>query len=394
MICTASLFRGQVKTGNSDVFVGLASIPSRRRSLEQVVSRLLPQCGQMGVYLNNWDEVPLFLRHPKITIARSQDHGDVRDNGKFFFLETSKLRYYASVDDDIEYPHDYIQQMKANQSRVGAGLVGVHATYYPAEIDSLLDNRVVVHFREAFDCFLPATLIGTGTTFLDRELVGLKFKDFGSPGMADVWLAVAAKKRGLSLWVVPRDENWLRPIPQPDRRADELDLYLEGKNDDSVQVQNLKNAGIKGSIPMILESIMRCPSVASGLSFKDADFLWSLTRRLGIERLRKRDRPLYTYALAKHKVVNLERKGYATFAGLAAEYSDWLVELVSRDEGSVIRDAWISDYVDQLSASAGEAYPNWFLSDRQQVAELFGRFVGHKDGYVARKSIEELGASQ
>jgi hypothetical protein len=366
-----------VKTSNNDVFIGLASIPSRRRSLEQVVAKLLPQCGQMGVYLNNWDDIPKFLRNSKITIARSQDHGDVRDNGKYFFLDSSKLRYYASVDDDIEYPFDYIQTMKAHQARVGAGLVGVHGTYYPAEITSLLENRVVAHFREAFDCFLPATLIGTGTTFLDRELVGLRYKEFGTPGMADVWLAVAAKKRGLTLWVVPRAAHWLKPIPQPERRPDELDLYLEGKNDDTVQVQTLKSAGIKGSIPAILESIMRCPSIAASLSIIDADYLWRLTRQVGIERLRKRDRALYTYALSRHKSVNLERKGQLEFMDLAEPYSDWLLELASRDEGGTIRDQWINGYLQSLTSLEQDSLPAWILKDRSKATDYFNWFVGH-----------------
>jgi hypothetical protein len=329
----------------------------------------------MGVYLNNWDEIPKFLKNPKITVAQSQDHGDVRDNGKYFFLDSSKLRYYASVDDDIEYPFDYIQTLKAHQARVGAGLVGVHGTYYPSEITSLLENRVVAHFREAFECFLPATLIGTGTTFLDRELVGLRYKEFGTPGMADVWLAVAAKKRGLTLWVVPRAANWLKPIPQPERRPDELDLYLEGKNDDTVQVQTLKSAGIKGSIPAILESIMRCPSIAASLSIIDADYLWRLTRRLDIQPLKKSDRALYTYSLARHKAVDLERKGHPELLSLSATYSEWLIELVNREQGSEIRDEWIENYVLELPDLNRLTATSWVKRDYERQKPIQDAFL-------------------
>ena len=83
-----SLVRG---TGQKDtVFVGLASIPSRVESLEKVINSLLGQADEIGVYLNNYEDVPAFLKHPRIRVARSQKHGDVRDNGKFFFVEKTK----------------------------------------------------------------------------------------------------------------------------------------------------------------------------------------------------------------------------------------------------------------------------------------------------------------
>lgn len=358
----------------SQVFIGLASIPQRRNSLEQVVRRLLPQCGQMGVYLNNWDEVPYFLRNPKISVVRSQDHGDARDNGKFFFVESSQLRYYASVDDDIEYPHDYIEKMLAHQSRVGAGLVGVHATYYPAELTSLLGDRFVAHFKEGFESLLPATLIGTGTALFDRFLVDLKYKEFGAPGMADVWLAVAAKKRGLSLWTVPRPDRWLKPIPQVGT-SEVNDLYTEGKNDDSVQLNALRAAGIRGSIPNILESIMRCPSAAVSFSFREAEFLWSLTRQIAIEGLRKRDRPVYAYSLVRHKEVSLQRKNQVTFQHLVEPYSNWMLELASRGEGSVIRDEWIDGYLSLCGQQDDDLAPVWIKNDSPYAETIREKFL-------------------
>ena len=131
---------------SKSVFVGLAAIPSRRDSLAQVVSDLLPQVAGLGVYLNNWEEIPSFLNHPKIQVARSQEYGDVRDNGKFFFIDKTNAVYYATADDDIHYPADYISKLVEFQQMLGGSYaVGVHASIYPKPIFKLLRQRYLWH---------------------------------------------------------------------------------------------------------------------------------------------------------------------------------------------------------------------------------------------------------
>lgn len=348
---------------NRNVFVGLASMPSRVESLSQVVQAVLPQCGRLGVYLNNFEEVPSFLSHPKIEIARSQDHGDFKDNGKFFFVQKSELRYYATIDDDIEYPSNYIAHLLSTQF-LTKGIVGVHASYYPKEVKSLLENRHVLHFRESFDHLLPATLIGTGTSLVDQGVVQLKFPEFGTPGMADVWLAVAAKKRGIPLWVVPRPDSWLRAISQP-LGHESTDLYSQGKRDDSAQVKVLNEAGIYGSIPAMLESIVRVPNISNGFSISDANFLWGLTRKINIETLRRQDRSLYDFALQKHKAYALKRDRMETIEPWLETYSQWLVEMLSRDEGARVRDTWAAEYQSFVASHSRELLPRWAIKDAE-----------------------------
>ena len=62
------------------VVATIASIPARQESLRQVIERIIPQVDAIGVYLNNYTEVPGFLNDPKVTVIRSQDHGDLADN--------------------------------------------------------------------------------------------------------------------------------------------------------------------------------------------------------------------------------------------------------------------------------------------------------------------------
>ena len=73
------------KPAEEYVTASVASFAAREDSLKQAVASILPQIDRLNVYLNDYDAIPEFLRHPKITVASSQEHGDRRDNGKFFF---------------------------------------------------------------------------------------------------------------------------------------------------------------------------------------------------------------------------------------------------------------------------------------------------------------------
>jgi hypothetical protein len=286
------------KTKN-DAFVGLASIPSRKESLKQVVESLLPQVVGLGVYLNGWERVPSFLKNPKIQVARSQEHGDVRDNGKFFFIDKTEATYYATVDDDIDYPKDYIATLVRYQQLLGGTYaVGVHAAVYPTPIKKLLRQRYLWHFAFDAPSLLPVDMLGTGTLLFQRAYWQLDYSEIKNPGMADVWFAVAAKKRDFGLWVVPRENSWMQTIEQEDPEAN---LFNEGRLNDSVQVQALSAAKIGSSRRSILERIVRVPKASSDLSLQDADAIAIAANKLLIPELAKNEFRLFDYALVVHK---------------------------------------------------------------------------------------------
>ena len=228
--------------GRLDVFVGVASIPSREASLQRVVERLLPQARQIGVYLNGYDSVPRFLRRRRIVVARSQDHGDIRDNGKFFFLNRSAARYYATVDDDLIYPHDYLKRLVACLNEAGQrAAVGVHGAIYPSPIVELFDPRYLIHFANPSPHAMPVHLLGTGTTLIDQSDWKLDPSEFGRPGMADIWFAAAAAKRNAPLFVTRRIRSWVSEFDERSKDSTGA-LFYEGLLDNSLQVDVLREA--------------------------------------------------------------------------------------------------------------------------------------------------------
>lgn len=284
---------------SATVFVGMASIPSREASLRKVVESLLPQVSELGVYLNNWETVPDFLKHPKIRIARSQDHGDVRDNGKFFWVERTKARFYATVDDDIHYPSNYISELLRYQQMLGGTYaVGVHASTYPRPVTRLLKNRHLIHFSHASDALIPVDMLGTGTLFFERAYWNFKYSEMGTPGMADVWFASGAVSRRFGLWSVPRPQNWLRAIEQEDPTDN---LFREGRLDDSIQVRELNRVSLGSSRRSQLERLVRAPLASARFAITDAQALDAAATQVQLAPLKDSEFRFYSSALATHK---------------------------------------------------------------------------------------------
>src|SRR5690606_1026085 len=124
---------------------------------------IVDQVDRLYVYLNGYESVPAYLNSDKITVYRSDDHGDIADNGKFFGLRNHRSGVFFAMDDDLVYPQDYVARMiEALDSIDHAGVVGVHGVFYPSAPSSFL-QRKLVHYEAANPHLRPVSLLGTGT---------------------------------------------------------------------------------------------------------------------------------------------------------------------------------------------------------------------------------------
>ncbi|HJQ92335.1 MAG TPA: glycosyltransferase family A protein [Acidimicrobiia bacterium] len=266
-----------------DVFVGVASIPSREASLRNVVQRLLPQARHIGVYLNGYETVPGFLRRPRITVARSQDHGDIRDNGKFYFLNQTNSRYYATVDDDILYPKDYLAHLvdilNAAEQRAA---VGVHGALYPTPVVDLFEPRYLLHFKDPLPYAMPVHLLGTGTVLFDQSEWKLDPDEFGTPGMADIWFGVAAARRESSMFAVPRVANWITPSIGGADASSGGSLFFEGLIHRGEQVAALSQACPPGrTFDDLIYRLLSSPRFSQEFSLHQAIAIDDIRSQLG-----------------------------------------------------------------------------------------------------------------
>lgn len=242
------------KGASESVVVGsVSSIPEREAGLRRVVERVLPQFDRLFVYLNGYRGVPGFLDHPRIDIARSEEHGDLSDNGKFFFCSalTGHADYHFTLDDDIDYPENYVSYLLSKLGQYGDRVVvGVHGSivkdgfvdYYDA------DSRAVLKYDEELVEDEEVHLLGTGTVAYPRSLVSPRLEDFETQGMADLWFATFANNRSVPLVSVARGRNYLRDIPG----LPECSLFRKFEG-----VENAQSRFIRERLPWCLPGVGR-----------------------------------------------------------------------------------------------------------------------------------------
>jgi glycosyltransferase involved in cell wall biosynthesis len=219
---------------HEDCFVtaSLASFPARRALLEQTIDSILPQVDFLNVYLNGYEDTPRFLRSPKIHVIHSREYGDLRDNGKFFFLDSVPWGYHFTIDDDIIYPQDYVQKMVLKIEQYDRkAIVGCHGVVFATPFVEYMKSREVFHFKRSLASDQLVNLLGTGTTAYHVGAINLSREDFREVGMADLWFAVAAKRQKVPMIAIERPNAWLVPLCE----ADESSLYSEALNGSQLQ---------------------------------------------------------------------------------------------------------------------------------------------------------------
>lgn len=220
------------------ISVCLASYPPRREKLKQVVESLLPQADRLYVYLNEYEEVPDFLRHSRITVELGGADANLRDNGKFFFASTLPRGYCFTVDDDIVYPPDYVQtlirKLEFYERQV---VVGLHGTVFAQPMKSYFTGRKVMHFEHELPHDSVVHQLGTGTCAFHTDLLRPPLSTFQSTGMADVWFSLFAKKHAVPMIALARAEGWLHPIGY-----EEVTLFREFRRDDKRHTQIVRKA--------------------------------------------------------------------------------------------------------------------------------------------------------
>jgi glycosyltransferase involved in cell wall biosynthesis len=227
------------------VTVSMASFPPRRERMLRVVERILPQTDRLNIYLNDYDEVPPELIDEKITVVLGKDAaGDLRDNGKFYFLEGIERGFHFTIDDDIEYPIDYVQKMILKMEQYGRHvLVGVHGVIFDQPIERFFLRRTVYGFQrnQLRDAFV--NLIGTGTLGYHTSAIKLELDDFTETGMADVFIAVRAKEQGVPIICIQRPKGWLEEMSSEAVTDDDDTLWEEFRLADEKQTSLVHGQG-------------------------------------------------------------------------------------------------------------------------------------------------------
>ncbi|ASQ47047.1 hypothetical protein [Legionella clemsonensis] len=211
----------------------IASIPERVHQLELTIKLFLEQVDKIEVYLNNYDNVPVFLRHKNIQIFTSQEFGERGDIGKFYQVERA-FGYIFTLDDDLIYPADYVSTLvdKIDTYKRKA-LICAHANILPKrKISSYYKDKQGIHFAKKLVKDTLADIPGTGTLAFHTDNIKLNHTIFLTPNMSDIWLAIYAKQNNIPVISVSRPDLWIK---QAIGNAFEKSIYAFYHRNDAYQ---------------------------------------------------------------------------------------------------------------------------------------------------------------
>lgn len=200
------------------ILVSVASVPRRAQLLRRTVESLRTQCDELRVYLNGYDAVPEFLVDDRITVARSQDHGDRGDAGKFFWSGRDVGAYHFTVDDDLGYPADYCQRLIGRLRRYDhRAAVGVHGAVLRSVVRERYygDRRVLPCLGDLADD-TTVHVLGTGALAYHTRTLQITPSTFRRANMADIWFAIAAKRQRVPLVCIAHRRGWIEDLEDPE----------------------------------------------------------------------------------------------------------------------------------------------------------------------------------
>lgn len=222
------------------IIANMATFPARADTLEQAVRAMAAQVDKINLCLNEYSEIPAWaasISNLNAVIPES----DLKDLGKFMFTHGNEDDVFL-VDDDIDYPRDYVaetlRERDAVEARIGRYLVvGYHGTIYlrrrkPAKfIKDVLKGRFsnayqigharIVHvYYERLDRPRVMAQLGTGTVCTRGKFMPPLAFMMGAARRADVRFASWCLDQRLSMVALPRAEGWI-----PATVNDDVSIY-------------------------------------------------------------------------------------------------------------------------------------------------------------------------
>jgi hypothetical protein len=212
----------------------IATMASRRESFEAMFPAIHAQVEHTFVYLDGYAEPPPFLAQlDRVTVRHAEREGDLHASSRFLCVrELDRPSVVVCVDDDIAYPHDYVERLAAElQKHGGRAVVGVHGRVFLPPHRSYTRDVMNMHFTDAVAQPSYVHELGGGTCAFVSDIFDIDPRRWRRNDMDDIILAIEAQRRRLLRVAIAREEGWLTAYAenQPDS------LWIKTKADQTEQ---------------------------------------------------------------------------------------------------------------------------------------------------------------
>ena len=182
------------------------SIPWRIYALEKTVESLLPQVDQLFIHLNDFDDVPEFLRNPKIQLVLGTN--EMMSCTKFMWAD--KLDgYVLTCDDDFIYPPDYAEKMIEAIDRHKCWICAHGSKLNDVPIENYYRNRMVYDCKKEVKQDVFIDVPGTGVSGFHTDDVKVSMADINLPGMEDIAAYIHTYNQSYNVVVLKHPAGWL-----------------------------------------------------------------------------------------------------------------------------------------------------------------------------------------
>lgn len=197
----------------------MSTIAWREPGLATAVASILPQVDWLNVFLQGHDRVPDCLHHNKVTVVRdisAPESAHLGASAKFHWLWQGAVAegYHFTVDDDIEYPSDYVARSVAKiEEHKRRAIVGHHGILYKEQVRRYFRDRTCWRFDKACESDRFVHTLGTGTAGWHTTTLRLTRSDFALPNSCDLFLGIAAQRQRVPVLCMARPRGYLRALP-------------------------------------------------------------------------------------------------------------------------------------------------------------------------------------
>lgn len=195
------------------IIAGIASMAKRHASLIDTVNSLTPQVDMVHVYCEPGHPAQLtdFNDPSAVELIGPDEYGeDMGDAGKFYRAGDYPDAFYLSCDDDLIYPEDYAETVTdAITSYGGRVIVGFHGVIMKKNPTHYYRDRTVYHGLGDVEEDKYVHIIGTCSCGFHTKHVPLKYSDFRSKNIADIWISLYAQDNQVPVVCLGHDGGWI-----------------------------------------------------------------------------------------------------------------------------------------------------------------------------------------
>lgn len=211
----------------------MVTMPSRQRTAQLVHRVIRRQVDDVFVSLNRFrgeNQLPSWLHDVDPRYRVIHPSGSRRANVVWDWLLDDMIDGYVFVvDDDIEYPSDYVGKcldvLKRYDNKV---VVCSHGKNIQKPFRSLQESVSLSHFKFENKTEYRVVIAGVGTTAFHTDVLRPIPADIPFEWFRDLQFATLCARCGVPIYNIARQAGWLKPLPTHDVSLCDITTHDDG----------------------------------------------------------------------------------------------------------------------------------------------------------------------